>query len=185
MPRKTISDTTKTPSKVLSAALDKLGKRGLSGLILDLYGMDSRNREFIETRLSLSADPLKPFKAIILDALHDDMSSEKPLSISRAKKAISDYKKASGNKDGELELMIFFVERGTFLTAEYGDFGESFYDSMVRMFEKVVQWVKAGGADMEARYRERLNKIVDSSKDIGYGYHDDLDYFYHSVFSGR
>ena len=57
---------------------------------------------------------------------------------------------------------------------------------MVRMFEKVVQWVKAGGADMEARYKQkRLNKIVDSSKDIGYGYHDDLDYFYHSVFSGK
>lgn len=175
--------TIKVPAGVLVPALDKFSKDGLSGLVLDLYGISRQNREFIETRLSLNADPLKPFKAIILDALDDDTGNQRPISISKAKKAISDYRKASGDKDGELELMVLFVERGNFLTVEYGDFGEPFYDSMTRMFEKVVQRVKAGGAVLEARYRVRLCKIVESSKDIGYGYHDDLGYFYHSAFS--
>lgn len=183
MPRETRLKTAKTPAAVLAKALDKLDKRGLSGLILDLYGISRQNREFIETRLSLNADPLKPFKAIILDALNDEDSNQKPISISRDKKAISDYAKASGDKDGELELMVFFVERGNFLTVEYGDFGEQFYDSMIAMFEKVVQRVKVGGADLEARYRERLSRIVESSDGIGYGYHDDLGDIYYSAFS--
>ncbi len=184
MPRKTMSNSPKVPAKTLVAALDKLDKGGLSGLVSDLYGISRQNREFIETRLSLNADPLKPFKAIILDALNDDITNQRPISIASAKKAISDYRKASGDREGELELMALFVERGNFLTVEYGDFGEPFYDSMVSMFEKVVQRVKAGGTVLKDQYLQRLSKIVESSDGIGYGYHDDLEAIYYSAFSG-
>jgi hypothetical protein len=183
LPKKSGLGKEKTTAKVLMAALEKLGKNPLVGLAADLYSISRQNREFIETRLSLNADPLKPFKSIILDALNDDITNQHPISISRAKKAISDYRKASGDRDGELELMVLFVERGNFLTVEYGDFGEPFYDSMVGMYRKVVERVKAGGAGLIGRYEERLRKIMESSKDIGYGYHDDLKYIYHSAFS--
>lgn len=54
------------------------------------------------------------------------------------RKAISDYKKASGDEVGVLDIMVYYVEMGTKFTLEYGDIYEEFYDSLESMFKKVA-----------------------------------------------
>src|SRR5450432_3875596 len=50
--------------------------------------------------------------------------------LGEARKAIRDYRKATGNLPGTVELMMTFVENGVKFTHEYGDIDERFYNSV-------------------------------------------------------
>ena len=55
-------------------------------------------------------DQLRPFKAIISRWISPDLMKGEPISVSKAKKAIADYKKANGRPAGMAELSIFYCE---------------------------------------------------------------------------
>ena len=46
------------------------------------------------------------------------------------KQAIREYKKATGNIPGTVELLMSYVENGVAFTGEYGDIDERFYDEI-------------------------------------------------------
>ena len=66
------------------------------GLVQDLYTTSKDNQNFLYARLGLGCDVLKPYKTIIERWLFPD--------VSKAKKPITDYKKASGLPEGMAEL---------------------------------------------------------------------------------
>jgi len=89
---------------------------------------------------------------------------DKPIEISRAKRAISAYSKAVGDPTGEAELMIFFVECGSKFTVEFGDIDEAFYFSLNLMYKRAIDMVLslsveqrglqgAAGGDHDILYR--------------------------------
>jgi hypothetical protein len=48
---------------------------------------------------------------------------------------VTEYRKAAGDPDGMLELMIYYVECGTACTADYGDIdGWGYYDYLADRF---------------------------------------------------
>ena len=51
-----------------------------------------------------------PYKAIISRSINPDLVKNQTASVSKAKKAITDYDKAIGFPDGLAELSIFFCE---------------------------------------------------------------------------
>ncbi len=160
-------------------ALAGHSKAGLLGLIADLYDYSAQNRNFLHARFSTGADPLKPYKKIIDDALFPDVMKNDELRIADAKRAISDYKKAIGDKKGLLELMLFFVETGTAFTAEFGDMDENFYLAHERMYKKAVDLLLTFDEETIDSYYNRFEKLVSLSDKVGWGYHDTLaDIFY-------
>ncbi|MEK6742168.1 MAG: hypothetical protein AABZ15_01045 [Nitrospirota bacterium] len=160
-------------------ALAGHGKTALLGLIADLYDYSAQNRNFLHARFSTGADPLKPYKKIIDDALFPDVMKNKPVRIADAKRAISDYKKAIGDQKGSLELMLFFVETGTAFTLDLGDMDENFYLALERMYKKAIDLLLTFDEDIVDAYYPRFEKLVSSSENIGWGYHDSLaDIFY-------
>jgi hypothetical protein len=58
-----------------------------------------------------------------------------------ARKAITDYRRATKDIPGTLNLMLTYVEQGTRFTSEYGDFEESFYNSMESVFSEATKLV--------------------------------------------
>lgn len=66
-----------------------------------------------------------------------------PISVSKAKKAISDYKKALGQPEGLAELTVFYCEEVFDFLAGCGMDDEGFYDALVRMFEQALKYVLA------------------------------------------
>jgi hypothetical protein len=56
-------------------------------------------------------DVLEPYKKTIDRWLWPDVLRKQDTSISKAKQAISDYKKAGGEPEGLAELMVFYCER--------------------------------------------------------------------------
>ena len=98
-----------TWSDVRAALLD-FDSAGLRGLVQDLYTASKDNQAFLHARLSLGHDQLQSFKASISNWICPDVMKNQPISVSKAKKAIADYKKAIGRPEGMTELSIFYCE---------------------------------------------------------------------------
>jgi hypothetical protein len=70
--------------------------------------------------------------------------------------------------------MIYAVECGNRFTINCGDIDEGFYDGLIEIYAAAIKKVLQLPRDTRSKYRKRLEKIVQSSDDIGWGYHDDL-----------
>jgi hypothetical protein len=95
--------------------------------------------------------------------------------VSKAKKAISDYKKASGHPEGLAELMVFFCERGAGFCQEFGVDDEAFMVALVRMFEQALKQVAALTEEQRGGMLDRLDRVSVVSDALGYGVADGME----------
>jgi hypothetical protein len=175
----------KMPEPTWSAAkakIKKLDECELLNLVADLYRLSKENQAFVHARLELGADPLQYYKRIINDCIYPDVHKNKPIQISKAKKAIIDYSKAVGDTLGEAELMTFFVEQGNAFTLEYGDINAAFYAALNLMFRRAIERICSLPDQRRDAFKERLETIMNSSAKIGWGYHDELRDDYYTAF---
>jgi hypothetical protein len=160
--------------KEFRQALTKLSRDELIKLVSDLYSTTPDNRRFLEAKFALAA-PLETYKEIIEDAVFPDvMKGTAPISFATARKAISDYKKATGDQKGVLELMVYAVERGNAFTVEYGDIDERFYNNLESLFRKTVLFLKTMDGPTTEAYLPRLTAVVEAADGIGWGYYDGI-----------
>ena len=160
--------------KDVKAILVKSNPDGLLALIQQLYALSENNQRFIHTRYGLG-DLLRPFKEQIEANISPDvMASDEEFSIARARKAISEYRKATDDSVGTLDLMIYFVECGTRHTLEYGNMWEEYYDSLESMFARAVKALREMDAKTVRVFLPRLENLVRDTNGMGWGYHDSL-----------
>ena len=162
--------------------LVNLDQKKLLSLVGDLYRLSSENKTFLHSRFKIGGDPLSPYRKTIEECMYPDMYSNKPVQISKAKKAISTYSKAVGDPVGEAELMTFFVECGNSLTVNYGDMDEAFYDAVNGMYRRAIKKVLTLPEERHDEFKERFEAIMRSSSNIGWGYHDMLSEDYYEAF---
>ena len=101
----------------VKAELDGFDRAGLLGLIKDLHGASRDNEAFLFARLGLGTDPLQPYRKAISRWICPDVMKGQNVSVAKAKKAISDYKKAIGLPQGVAELSIFYCEAALSLSS--------------------------------------------------------------------
>lgn len=150
-------------------------RAGLLGLVQDLYAASDDNQNFLHARFGLGGDVLKPYKVTIDRWLWPDVFKNQDTSVAKAKKAISDYKKAIGQPEGLAELMVFFCERATGFSHDVGLHDEGYFDALVRMFEQVVKVVMSLPEPTRTEFLARLDAVRSISHDFGYGVGDDMD----------
>jgi len=170
-----------TWSDVKLAVVD-LNQKQLLKLVADLYRFSKENQAFFHARFGVGDDPLAPYKKTIDECMYPDAYRNKPIQISKAKKAISSYSKAVDDPLGEIELMVFFVECGNNFTVDFGDIDEGFYDALNLMYQQAIQKVLSLPEEQQRDFKERLEKIMTSASGIGWGYYDMLCDDYYSAF---
>lgn len=143
-------------------------------LVADLYSLSEENRRFITTRYSGSSNNSAPYKNIISDSLYPDVFENEPIKLAIGKKAISDYFKATKDKAGQLELMVYYLETGNQFTLDYGDINEGFYSSLESMLDRILSVLKKQPEEVNKQYLPRLRRVVESAKGIGWGYYDNM-----------
>lgn len=158
----------------VKAKLGKFDHAGLLGLVHDLYAASKDNQAFLHTRLHLGDDVLKPYKATIDRWLWPDVFKNQDTSVAKAKKAVADYKKASGTADGLAELMVFYCERASGFSGDVGMDDESYLGALVRMFEQALTAVTALPPAQQAPLWVRLEVVRDRCQGIGYGVGDNI-----------
>ena len=147
-----------TWSDVRTELLD-FDRAGLRGLVQDLYTASKDNQAFLHARLGLGHDPLQPFKASISRSISPDLMKGQPISVSKAKKAIADYKKAIGCPDGMAELSIFYCEEAFGFLESCSIEDESYFAALIRMYGRSLEFVSSLPPAGRATYLERLDKL--------------------------
>jgi hypothetical protein len=86
---------------------------------------------------------------------------------------ITDYRQATGDLLGTLDLMLIFVETGTRFTHEFGDIDEPFYEGLELMLADFRDLLLAYPDLYEqANLAQRLAKLARDAGWLGWGYGD-------------
>jgi hypothetical protein len=163
-----------TWSDVRAALLD-FDRAGLRGLVQDLYTASKDNQAFLHARLGLGHDQLHPFKACISNWICPDVMNNQPISVSKAKKAIADYKKAIGRPEGMAELSIFYCEEAFGFLESCSMEDESYFAALIRMYGRSLEFVSSLPPAERATYLERLDKLRSRARHIGWGVEEELN----------
>lgn len=94
-----------------------------------------------------------------------------------ARKVIRNYRKATGNIPGTIDLLLSYVENGTGFTAEFGDIDEPFYSSLESAVEEMKALLFREGKATYQIFRERIVRLERYGGRIGWGYGDYLGDF--------
>ena len=148
----------------------------LVGIIGALYGLSKSNKTFLEAKFLLEYNVIEVYKAQIQKHLAPDLSkyTNPKISIKDAKKAISDYKKATGDTFSLLELMVYYVECGTNFLCEVGDMYAQYYYSLAAVFGDALKIMCQYTKEEVTDYIHRLKIVVKKSYHMGWGYYDEI-----------
>jgi hypothetical protein len=152
----------------------------LLGLVQDLYASNKDNKAFLHARFGLGDDPLEPYKDVIICWINPP-DFRHPISVSKAKKAISDYKKALGQPEGLAELTVFYCEEVFAFLAGCGMDDDGFYDALVRMFKQALQYVQALPKAQQATFWVRLDRVRQLGQNVGWGVGVDFNHSWSEV----
>jgi hypothetical protein len=169
-----------TWSDVRAALLD-FDRAGLRGLVQDLYTASKDNQAFLHARLGLGHDQLQPFKACISNWICPDVMKNQPISISKAKKAIADYKKAIGRPDGMAELSIFYCEEAFGFLESCSMEDESYFAALVRMYGRSLEFVSSLPPAERPTYLQRLDKLRSRANHIGWAVEEELNSLWYAT----
>ncbi len=158
----------------IKSKLTELDRAGLLGLLQDIYVASKENQAFLHARFALG-DVLSPYKATIDRWLSPDGFKNQDFSVAKAKKAVSDYKKATGDPAGLAELMVFYCERAAGFCSDVGLQDEGYFNALIGMFEQALKATHALPESNRPALLARLDTVRQTSQDFGYGVGDDMD----------
>lgn len=118
--------------------LDKLDRRALLQLVSDLMKISAENRTFVRARLGGSPGSVRAAyrRRIVAQFL---IGGE--LDLDAAYRSIAEYRRATGDVAGTLELMMTFVENGTQFGKEFPNVGDELYDSVGAVLAEFAELV--------------------------------------------
>jgi len=177
MPAKTRKTATKPDG--WSAARQHLAnwdKPALLALVKDLYDSSAVNRDFIHARCEGAGGGgavLETYRRKIIGQFFSkSFIGNGPLKLGEARKAIRDYRKATGNLAGTVELLMTYVENGTEFTRQYGDINERFYNSLESALDELAGLLRGKARETYPEVSERLATLEMKAGGIGWGYGD-------------
>ncbi len=163
----------------IKAELGELPKEKLIEILKGLHGLSAQNKAWLAAQTLPVAQDGEYFHTCrekVVKLVYDSRRKMPDMPRFRdAKKVITEYKNATRDLTGTLELMLTYVERGHAFTNDFGDIDEPFYNTLLNMFERFVTELKKAHSAPELyhRFRQRLIKMRNTSE-IGWGYGDEI-----------
>lgn len=162
----------------IRSQLRNWSKPAVIALVKALYDHAAENRDFLEARFQAEdggGTALEKYRSKIIEQCFPRRGSGiGKLKLCEARKAIRDYRKATGNLAGTLELMLTYVESGTRFTCEYGDIDEPFYNSMDSVLAELARLLVSEAPELYPRFQDRLLQVEYAASNIGWGYCDSV-----------
>jgi hypothetical protein len=149
-------------------------KPALLALVKDLYESAAGNRDFIRARCNAeetSGEVLEKYRRKVVEPFFPARGEPK-LKLGEARKAICDYRKATGNIPGTAELLMTYVESGARFTRQYGDIDERFYSSVESALDELAALLRGDAQEIYPQFRDRLAEVDRMASGIGWGFGD-------------
>ena len=157
--------------------LQNLDSKLLIAVIEDLHNLSPENRDFLAARFAASPGN-QPAREAYRQRIHEIFFPRRgfpeKLDLRAGRKAFNEYKKATGDFEGTIDLMLAYVESGTEFTNRYGDIDMPFYDSLMSVLEKTLKLLQKSeeGAEVYALHRQRFLALRREAGFMGWGYGD-------------
>jgi hypothetical protein len=169
--------------QIARSSLKGYDRDSLLKLVGEMYRLSPANRNFLQARLlSDPEDRAKPFKKRLRAALNPDAVGKDDHDLAAAKRTMREFSQASSDPEAIADLMIYAVECGNRFTLNCGDIDEEFYDGLIDIYAAAIKKILQLPKDARSTYRRRLEKIMESSDGIGWGFHDDLGNLFSRAF---
>jgi hypothetical protein len=127
----------------------------------------------VEARLGEAGKQLPVYRQFVAECLRPDpLRKGAKVRIAEAKRAISQYQRATGDVAGTAELMLTFVEQGTEFAADLGYGDEDFFSSLEGMLSRALDGLQRCTEQLRQSMRPRLIRLSELARDIGWGYGD-------------
>src|SRR5260370_42498901 len=98
-----------------------------------------------------------------------------PVSVSKAKKAIAEYKKAIGRPGGLAELATFYCEEAISFLESCGMEEENYFLALIRMYDQSLKYVLNLPPGERSTYLDRRDKQRSRARPVGWGVEDELN----------
>lgn len=155
--------------------LASFDRAALLGVLRDLYAADEGNRAFLHARFGLGKDPLQAYKKTVDRWLWPNVFRGQQTSVSRAKRAITKYKKALGDPVGLAELLVFYCERAAGFCQDVDHRDTAYLDALVRTFEQALKAMANLTGKVQNRFLVRLDRVRSIGRQSGNGVGEDMD----------
>lgn len=153
----------------------------LIDLIKGLYDLTPANKAFVRKQFAESPqDPvfLEKCRRQIIQAIYPPRRKypDDP-KFSQARKAVNAYKKATGDIQGTIDLLLTYVERGTEFTNDFGDIDMPFYERLETALHNAADLITGNPTRVQLyqHFRPRFIKLLQDTRMIGWGYGDTVD----------
>ena len=146
-------------------------KPALIALVKDLYEASPDNRHFLQARFQAEENDsaaLEKYRRKIVEQFFPARGMGK-LRLTEARKAIRDYRKATGNLAGTIDLMLVYVENGTEFSHQFGD-SLSVYSSVISVLREMTPLLLGEGSEHLPRLRDRVQRLGTYAKDMGWAH---------------
>ncbi|WP_404450987.1 DUF6155 family protein [Virgibacillus necropolis] len=162
--------------------LKEFSQKELIGLVSDIYKLNQDVQHYLSVKFLGEETIIGLFENAMREIKYEFFPDKGfgKMRLAKARGAITNFKKLTNDHHRTIELMVFYVETGTKFTTTYGDIDERFYDSMCSMYNKVVTECEKD-KKLFYDFNDRLYAIVVETEGMGWGYHDELSYMYHSI----
>ena len=162
----------------LKKYLQTLTKEQVIEVMLELYDARKEAKDYLEFYLAPDCDAEleKCKKAIQHEFFPTRGFSEKP-SFAKCRKVISDFQKLKPDPTCVADLMLFYIEQGCEYTMTFGDMWEQYYTTLENNFDKAMKFIFMNG--LLEKYYERIEKMLNSVSDCGWGFYDTLSDTYY------
>src|SRR5438128_3201638 len=155
--------------------LEALDRRGLVGLVHDLYEANTANRRFLQARLLPSPSAVEKYRRLVAEAVFPDPFSRRRISLRDGTAAITEYRRSTGDVEGAVDLTLTFIEAGTEQAADLGYGDENYFSALESKLDAVAKSWPTLPADARAKAATRLAGVQKRAKDIGWGFGDYVD----------
>jgi len=163
----------------LKTVLIKQDKESLIKHISELYKKYKSVKEYFDFYINPNEkELLKKYKEKVREGFYPKRGWD--LKLSKARKAINEFKKFEPSKESIADLLLYYVECGVELTNDFGDIDENFYTSIENAYEMVLELMEKEA--ILNKFKDRTKGIVNNTSDIGWGFHDYLGDVYYEFY---
>jgi hypothetical protein len=166
----------------LKKHLKQYDQKELIDLVVELYKANKDVQNILSSKF-LGEEAIEPMfikaQKMIKNEFFPDRGHGK-LRLSEVKKEITAFKNATNDEKRTIELMLYMVELGVEYTSTYGYISDSYYASLLRMFDQVA--IDCDGDELLYReFSSRIDKVLSLATDTVWGFEEAMFEIYYSI----
>jgi hypothetical protein len=166
----------------LKKHLKQYDQKELIDLVVELY-MANKDVQNILSSKFLGEEAIEPLfnkaQIMIKNEFFPDRGHGK-LRLTEVKKEITAFKNATNDEKRTIELMLCTVELGVEYTSTYGYISDSYYSSLLKMFDQVA--IECDGDELLYReFSSRIDKVLSLATDTVWGFEEAMFEIYYSI----